>query len=91
MTAIVDTGTETRPLLITSKTELSARSGGLLRALNAGAVIRVDDHNIMCEVALMIPPQLIPAVLRFIGIDPDLLPEPGTVRDAPDPDPGGAV
>lgn len=87
MTTIVDTGTETRPLLITSRTELSARSGGLLRALGSGALIRVDDLNIGCEVALMVPPQLIPAVLRYLGIDPDTLPEPGTVRDAPDPVP----
>ena len=77
MTQLIETGAETRPLLITSRTELSARSGGLLRALGSGALIRVDDLNIGCEVALMVPPQLIPAVLAFLGIDPDALPEPG--------------
>lgn len=87
MTTLIETDTGTRPVLITSRTELSARSGGLLRALNAGAVVRVDDLNICCEVALMIPPQLIPEVLAFIGIDPAGLPEPGSARDAPDPVP----
>ncbi len=85
MTAIVDS--ETWPVLITSKTELSARSGGILRALSTGALVRIDDCNLGAEACLMIPPQLIPQVLEFLGLDPAALPVPGEVHDAPDPVP----
>jgi hypothetical protein len=57
------------------------RSGGFLRALSTGALVLVDDNRIGCRAALMVPPQHIPAVLAFLGIDPDSVPEPGTVRD----------
>ena len=82
MTQIVDTGTGIPAVVITSQTELSARSGGILRALATGAVVRIDNLSLMCEVALMIPPALIPAVMELIGIDPGALPLPGEVRDA---------
>ena len=54
MTQIVDTETGV-PVLITTKSELGSRSGSLIRALATGAVIRVDDHNLGCEAALLIP------------------------------------
>lgn len=65
------------PVLITSANELGNRSGGILRALSAGAVVLVDDNRVGCRAALMIPPRSIPDVLTFLGIDPGTLPEPG--------------
>jgi hypothetical protein len=88
LTQIVETEAGAPPVLLVAKSELGSRSGGILQALSTGAVIRVDDHHVKCAACLMVPPQLIPAVLGFLGIDPDLLPEPGTARDAPDPVPG---
>jgi hypothetical protein len=81
MTQLVETEAGAPVILVTTKTELSARSGGILRALATGAVVRVDDNNIGAEAALLVPPQWIPQVLALIGIDPATLPEPGTVRD----------
>jgi hypothetical protein len=72
---------ETRPVLITSASELGARSGGLLRALSTGALVRVDEGRVNRAAALLVPPQDIPAVLDFLGIDPATLPAPGEVRD----------
>jgi hypothetical protein len=69
------------PVLITTLSELGSRSGSLVRALDTGAVIRVDDHNIGRAAALLVPPTWIPEVLRMMSIDPDTLPEPGTARD----------
>jgi hypothetical protein len=81
MTTLIETDTGTRPVLVTTAAELGARSGGLLRALATGALVRVDDNRVKAEACLMVPPQLIPRVLEFCGIDPDTLPEPGTARD----------
>jgi len=83
MTVLHETATGLAPVLLTSSTELGSRSGGLLRALNAGALVVVDDNRVPVRAALMVPPQYIPDVLRFLDIDPGTLPEPGTVRDAP--------
>ena len=80
MTAIVETETGV-PVLITTKSELGSRSGGILRALSTGAVVRVDDHNLGAEACLMVPPQFIPQVLEFLGVDSALLPDPGSARD----------
>jgi hypothetical protein len=79
MTTVVES--ETRPVLVTSAAELGSRSGGILRALSTGAVVRIDDNRVGCAAALLVPPQLIPGVLKFLGIDAATLPEPGTVRD----------
>ena len=76
MTAIVETGAGVPTVLITTKTELSARSGGILHALGSGAIVRVDDCNIGCVAGLMVPPHRWRDVAEFLGIDPDALPEP---------------
>lgn len=80
MTKIVES--EVRPVLFTSANELGRRSGGILRALSGGALVVVDDIRVGARAALLIPPQDIPRVLEFLGIDPDAMPEPGEVRDA---------
>lgn len=82
MTTVVDAGTGIPSVLITSAAELGSRSGGILRALATGALVRVDDNRVQAEACLMVPPQHIPAVLAFLGIDPDSMPDPGTIRDA---------
>jgi hypothetical protein len=69
------------PVLVTTKSELGSRSGGILQALASGAIVRVDDRNTEAAAALLVPPHLIPAVLRSLGIDPGTLPEPGAARD----------
>jgi hypothetical protein len=81
MTVLHETAAGAQPLLITTSSELGNRSGGILRALSTGALVLVDDNRVGCRAALMVPPQLIPAVLRSLGIDPDSVPDPGTVRD----------
>ena len=80
MTVLHETGTGAPPLLVTSASELGSRSGGILRALSTGALVLVDDNRIGCRAALLVPPQHIPAVLAFLGIEGSL-PEPGTARD----------
>jgi hypothetical protein len=79
MTTLVES--EARPVLVTSANELGRRSGGILRALASGALVVVDDNRVGARAALLIPPQDIPAVLAFLGIDPATLPQPGTARD----------
>jgi len=81
MTVLHETAAGSPSLLITTASELGNRSGGILRALSSGALVLVDDNRAGYRSALMVPPQLIPAVLRSLGIDPDHVPDPGTVRD----------
>jgi len=80
LTSIVETETGI-PVLVTTKSELGSRSGGILQALASGAIVRVDDRNTEAAAALLVPPHLIPAVLEFLGIDPGTLPAPGMARD----------
>jgi hypothetical protein len=81
MAALVETEQQ-RAALVTSASELSNRTGGVLRALASGALVRVDDNRVGAAAALLVPPSLIPLVLSHLGISADSLPEPGTVRDA---------
>lgn len=81
MTVLHETAAGSPSLLITTASELSSRSGGILRALGSGALVLVDDHRVGARAALMVPPQLIPAMLRGLGIDPGSVPDPGMSRD----------
>ena len=81
MTALVDSGTGAPPVLVTSLTELHDRPGGVIRGLTAGALVVVDNDQIKCRAALMVGPQHLDDVLRFLGVDPATLPAPGEARD----------
>lgn len=86
MTALVDSDTGAPPVLVTSLTELHDRPGGVVRGLTSGALVVLDNDQIKCRAALMVGPQHLDAVLAFLGVDPATLPEPGTVRDQPEPE-----
>ena len=72
------------PVLVISATELGNRSGGVLREVGAGALVRVDDLRLKMTVGwLSAEPPARPA-----GISPEswsraltALPEPGTAAD----------
>jgi hypothetical protein len=79
---LLEAGTEVPALLHMPASEAGARPGALWRHAAGGALVRVEDMQVGCVNALVVPPQLADAVLAFLGIDPALVPLPGTVRDA---------
>ena len=81
MTALVDSTPGAPPVLVTSLTELHDRPGGVVRGLTAGALVVLDNDQVRCRAALMVGPRHLDAVLRFLGVDPASLPDPGTARD----------
>lgn len=79
MTVTAEAGTV--PFLVVSASELGSRSGGLLREVAKGALVRVDDLRVRQVCALIVPPQYAEAVLELFGIGPDQLPAPGEAAD----------
>ncbi len=69
---------EAPAVLVVSAGELGTRSGGLLREVAAGTVVRIDDLRVRRTVGWLVPgpPD---------GIDPALLPAPGELVDSPGP------
>jgi len=64
-------------VLVVSASEVSARSGGLLRELAAGTVIRIDDLRLRRTVGWLTAER--PASVAAFA---DQLPPPGDVADA---------
>jgi hypothetical protein len=73
-------------VLVVSASELGSRSGGLLRALASGMVVRIDDLRLGLTVGYLSlePPASAAGVL-------DRLPEQGTAADRVLPDLPGEV
>jgi hypothetical protein len=86
MVVVMTAEAGTVPVLVVSASELGSRSGSLLREVAAGALVRVDDLRVKRTCALLVPPQLANAVLEFLGVSPDGLPEPGEAADRLPPD-----
>jgi hypothetical protein len=75
MTVAADPDTDVPSVLIVSASELGSRSGGLLRALAGGMVVRIDDLRLGLTVGWLSaePPS---SVAGLAG-----LPAPGEVSD----------
>jgi hypothetical protein len=72
---------ETATVLIGNLSDLHSNTGKIVRNAARGDLQRIDDGSAKVVACLVIGPQYIDSVLRFLGVDPDSLPAPGSARD----------